>query len=100
MPLHRRVPKRGLPQPVSSRVRVVISTRWRQVRAGTVVTPELFSRAGPGGRWNRPVKVLARGEIDKALTIRVHKFSAKRGKRSRPPGGQTETSRCGHDVMW
>jgi large subunit ribosomal protein L15 len=42
----------------------------------------------PGGK--RRVKVLARGEMDKALTIRVHKFSGKAAEKIAAAGGTAE----------
>src|SRR3989442_12173219 len=78
MPLHRRGPKRGFQNPFRGEYEVVnLDTLAAKFDAGTVVTPELLREQGLVGGGTRPVKVLARGEIGKALTIRVHKFSGK-----------------------
>ena len=44
-------------------------------QAGTEVTPELLKQSGVLRTLRRPVKVLATGELTKALTVKVHKFS-------------------------
>ena len=78
MPLHRRVPKRGFHNPFRVEYDVVnLDTLAERFDAGTVVTPELLRehRLVPAG--GRPIKVLARGDVSKALTVRAHKFSGK-----------------------
>src|ERR671923_2494742 len=75
MPLKRRVPKRGFHNPFRVEYAVVnLDTLGEKFDAGTVVTPELLQEQGlvPGG--DAKVKVLGRGEIGKALTVRAHKF--------------------------
>ena len=58
--------------------------------AGAVVTPDSLRELGliPGG--GRPVKILARGEIGKKLTIRAHKFSGKAAEKIAAAGGAAE----------
>src|SRR5215470_5681935 len=78
MPLHRRVPKRGFHNPFRVEYEVVnLDTLGLRFEAGTVITPDLLREHGlvPGG--SAKVKVLGRGEIAKALTVRAHKFSGK-----------------------
>jgi large subunit ribosomal protein L15 len=58
--------------------------------AGAVVTPELLRERGLVAGAERPVKVLARGEIAKALTIRAHKFSGKASEKIQAAGGNAE----------
>ena len=54
MPLHRRVPKRGFTNIFRIEYAVVNVDRIAEVfEAGTVVTPELLQRAGPGGAQRR-----------------------------------------------
>jgi large subunit ribosomal protein L15 len=91
MPLHRRVPKRGFHNPFRVEYRVVnLDTIAERFDAGTDVTPELLRSAGlvKGGRG--PVKVLARGDIAKALTIRAHKFSGRAAEKIAAAGGTAE----------
>ena len=91
MPLHRRVPKRGFHNPfrVASEV-VNLDTLELRFDAGTVVTPDLLREHGIVPRGTSPVKVLARGEIGKALTVRAHKFSGKAAEKIAAAGGATE----------
>ena len=59
--------------------------------AGTVVTPELLREQGlVKGAAGQPIKVLARGDIAKALTVRVHKFSGKAAEKIAAAGGAAE----------
>ena len=46
--------------------------------AGTEVTLELMKANGLGTRKAIPIKVLANGELTKALTVHAHAFSASR----------------------
>ena len=57
--------------------------------AGTEVTPELLRERGLITR-NGQVKVLARGDISKALTVRAHKFSGKAAEKIAAAGGRAE----------
>jgi large subunit ribosomal protein L15 len=91
MPLHRRVPKRGFTNPTRVEYDVInLDTLEARFDAGAVVTPETLRAAGllPGSR--NPVKVLARGDLNKALTVRVHKFSGKASEKIAAAGGQAE----------
>ena len=90
MPLHRRVPKRGFHNPFRVEYEVVnLDTLAERFEAGTVVTPETLVAAGLV-TGNSPIKVLARGEVSKALTVRVHKFSGKAAEKIAAAGGQAE----------
>src|SRR5215211_3304206 len=73
MPLHRRVPKRGFHNPFREEYEVVnLDTLAQRFEAGVEVTPELLLARGLVQSIVR-VKVLARGEIGVALTVRAHK---------------------------
>src|SRR5881409_2322574 len=77
MPLHRRVPKRGFHNPFRIEYAVVnLDTLAERFETGTVVTPELLRERGLIHGAGQ-VKVLARGDIAKKLTVRAHKFSGK-----------------------
>lgn len=91
MPLHRRVPKRGFHNPFRVEYEVVnLDTLAERFEVGAVVTPELLREKGllPGGK--PLVKVLARGEVGKALTVRAHKFSGKAAEKIVAAGGTAE----------
>ena len=90
MPLHRRVPKRGFHNIFREVYEVVnLDTLQERFEAGVEVTPELLRASGLVGRTG-PVKVLARGDIAKALTVRAHKFSGKAAEKIAAAGGKAE----------
>ncbi|MBS1819046.1 MAG: 50S ribosomal protein L15 [Acidobacteria bacterium] len=90
MPLHRRMPKRGFHNPFRVEFEVVnLDTLAERFEAGTVITPEALVAAGLV-TGNSPIKVLARGDVSKALTVKAHKFSGKAAEKIAAAGGQTE----------
>jgi large subunit ribosomal protein L15 len=90
MPLHRRVPKRGFHNPFREEFEVVnLDTLAERFDAGVDVTPDLMRERGLVRR-DALVKVLARGEIGKALTVRAHKFSGKAAEKIEAAGGTAE----------
>jgi len=90
MPLHRRVPKRGFTNIFRTEFAVVNVDRIAEVfDAGTVVTPELLHAKGLVPKTMK-VKVLARGDVAKALTVKAHKFSGKAAEKIAAAGGTTE----------
>ena len=90
MPLHRRVPKRGFHNPFREEYEVVnLDTLADRFEAGVEVTPELLLENGLVQSDLR-VKVLARGDIGKALTVRAHKFSGKAVEKIAAAGGKAE----------
>jgi len=92
MPLHRRVPKRGFHNPFRVEYEVVnVDDLAAKFDVGAVITPEVLRERGmiaSGGK--RPVKVLARGDVGKALTVRAHKFSGKAAEKIAAAGGAAE----------
>jgi large subunit ribosomal protein L15 len=91
MPLHRRIPKRGFHNPFRIEYAVVnLDTLVERFDAGTVVTPELLRERGVVRSSRQPIKVLARGDIAKNLTVRAHKFSGKAAEKIAAAGGATE----------
>lgn len=90
MPLHRRVPKRGFHNPFRVAYEVVnLDTLSERFDSGTIVTPELLVEKRLV-HARGPIKVLARGDIAKALTIRAHKFSGKAAEKIAAAGGAAE----------
>jgi len=92
MPLHRRVPKRGFHNPFRVEYAVVnLDTIADRFEAGAVVTPDLLRERGLVREAGAPIKVLARGDVGKALTVRAHKFSGKAAEKIAAAGGTVET---------
>ena len=91
MPLHRRIPKRGFHNEFRTEYAVVnLDTLAERFEDGAVITPEALHAAGLITRKRRPVKVLARGDVAKKLTVKAHKFSGKAAEKSAAAGGTTE----------
>src|SRR3970282_915001 len=86
--LLRRLPrKKGF----SNRFRVeyapVTLSQLNKFEAGTEVTPELLKKLRILRNLNKPVKVLATGEIDRALTITANRFSVTAKEKIAAGGG-------------
>ncbi len=91
MPLQRRVPKRGFFNPFRVEYAVVnLDTLAERFEAGTEVTPELLRERRLVRSNARLVKILARGDIETALTVKAHKFSRHASEKIAAAGGQTE----------
>jgi large subunit ribosomal protein L15 len=88
MPLVRRVPKRGFHNLFRTEYSVVNVSRLVDLGADEV-TPELLLSKGIVRR-GMPVKILAEGEIDKALTVKAHKFSKSARAKIEAAGGTCE----------
>ena len=99
MPLHRRVPKRGFHNPFRVEYEVVnLDTLATRFEAGTVVTPDLLRERGLVAGGKRLVKILGRGEVGKALTVRAHKFSGKAAEKLAAAGGNAEVMEIASSV--
>ena len=91
MPLHRRVPKRGFSnQPFRKEFATVNLGRLEVFEAGTIVTPELLVKQGIVKQLRDGLKVLADGELTKALTVHAHRFSEKAKEKIAGLGGKAE----------
>jgi len=91
MPLHRRVPKRGFHNLFRVEYAVVnLDTLAERFDAGAEVTPDALREAGLVHGTRQQIKVLARGDISKKLTVRAHKFSGKAAEKIAAAGGVAE----------
>jgi large subunit ribosomal protein L15 len=96
MPIHMRMRKLRGPQmkksmpfePFRTSTQVVnIADLEARFDRGAEVTLELMRARGLGARKGVPVKVLAKGELSKALTVHAHAFSATARQRIEAAGG-------------
>jgi large subunit ribosomal protein L15 len=91
MPLQRRLPKRGFHNPFRTEYSVVnlgqLGTRFE---SGATVDPEALRASGLVHGAARPIKILAGGELNKALSVKAHKFSAAASERLTALGGSAE----------
>jgi large subunit ribosomal protein L15 len=92
MPLHRRLPKRGFNNHDFRTEYAVVNLDQLEAQfdAGATVDPDAFRKAGLVRGARLPIKVLARGEVTKALTVQAHKFSGKAAEKLAAAGGKAE----------
>ena len=69
---------------------VNLSDLDQRFKAGAEVSPQTLREAGLAKRSD-PVKILARGELSKKLTVRAHAFSAAAREKIEAAGGTCET---------
>lgn len=90
MPLFQRLPKRGFTN--------IFRREWAEVNvetlnrfmAGTVVTPELLQETGVVKALKSGIKILGEGELEKELTVKAHRFSARAREKIENAGGRVE----------
>lgn len=91
MPLVRRVPKRGFTNPFRTDYAVVnVGDLGARDDLEERVDPEILRAKGIVRRNKKPVKVLAKGEIDRPLTVAAHKFSRAAREKIEAAGGTCE----------
>jgi large subunit ribosomal protein L15 len=89
-PLHRRTPKaKGFTNPFRVEYHVVNLSTLEAFDAGAEVTPDTLRAYGLVAKRGL-VKVLARGDLTKALTVRAHAFSAAATRAIEAAGGSVE----------
>jgi len=90
MPLQRRLPKRGF-TPLNKKVYALVNLRDLETfEAGSVVDPEMLVNAGFIKAVCDGVKVLADGDLTKAITVKAHKFSKSAASKIEAAGGTVE----------
>lgn len=90
MPLQRRLPKRGFVS-LNRKEYVLVNLRDLDAfEAGSVVDLEALGKAGLFTKIKDGVKVLADGELTKALTVQAHKFSKSAVAKIEAAGGKAE----------
>ncbi len=90
MPLIRRIPKRGFTNPFRVEAQVVNLKSLSTLPAEADVTPASLSGAGLVRRADRPIKILAQGDVDRAYVVRGVKASASARKKIEAAGGRLE----------
>jgi large subunit ribosomal protein L15 len=90
-PLHRRLPRlRGFKNIFAKEYAIINLTQLAAFDAGTEVTPELLLERRVIRDLKDGLKVLGDGELDKALTVRAHKFSKSAAEKIAASGGAAE----------
>jgi large subunit ribosomal protein L15 len=90
MPLTRRVPKRGFTNPFRVEHQVVRLEDLARLPEGAEATPATLAEAGVIRARKGPAKVLANGELSRAVTVRGLKVSAGAREKIVAAGGRVE----------
>jgi large subunit ribosomal protein L15 len=100
MPIHMRMRKLRGPHMKKSMPFEMFRTHTQPVNiadldarfdSGAEVTVELLQAKGLGTRKGIPIKILAKGELSKPLTVHAHAFSASARERIEAAGGACHT---------
>jgi len=90
-PWYRRLPKfKGFKNNEKVTFSVVSLGRLNKLDAGAVVTPELLHELRVVRNAENPIKVLATGKLEKALTVKLHAFSEAAKAGIEAAGGKVE----------
>ena len=90
MPLHRRLPKRGFTNIFKKEYAEVNLDRLNMFEDGTEVTPDLMLQNGIINKVYDGIKILARGDLEKKLTVKAHRFSKSAVEKIESVGGKAE----------
>ncbi|MFD9628799.1 MULTISPECIES: 50S ribosomal protein L15 [Peribacillus] len=89
-PLFRRLPKRGFTNVNRKDYAIVNLDTLNLFEDGTEVTPALLLESGVVSKEKAGIKILAKGSIEKKLTVKAHKFSSTAKEAIEAAGGKTE----------
>jgi large subunit ribosomal protein L15 len=89
-PLFRRLPKRGFTNISRKEYAVVNLDALNRFEDGIEVTPELLIESGVVKNEKAGIKVLAKGTLEKKLTVKAHKFSSAAKEAIEAAGGAIE----------
>jgi len=90
MPLQRRLPKRGFTNIFKKTYALVNLGSLNGFEAGSVVDAQALAAAGLIRKETLPVKLLAKGSLDRPLTIKVQAVSEKAEAMVKEAGGSVE----------
>ena len=89
-PLFRRLPKRGFTNINRKDYAIVNLDTLNLFEDGTEVTPALLLETGVVSKEKAGIKILAKGSIEKKLTVKAHKFSSTAKEAIEAAGGTVE----------
>lgn len=89
-PLFQRLPKRGFTNINRKEYAVVNLDALNRFEDGTEVTPELLIETGVVRNEKSGIKILAKGNIEKKLTVKANKFSSAAKEAIEAAGGSAE----------
>ena len=90
MPLTRRLPKRGFTNPFRVENQIVHLQQLNALPEGLEITRETLVEAGLIDKGKGPAKLLANGELTRAITVRGIKMSASVREKIVAAGGRVE----------
>ena len=90
MPLYRRIPKRGFTNIFKKNFNIVNLEKLNVFKDRDIVTPQKLIEEGIIKKIGDGVKILAKGKINKKLTIRANRFSQKAIEEIKLAGGKIE----------
>jgi len=89
MPLHRRTPKRGFTPLNRKKWNIVNVADFGRIAEGDI-DPDILRANGLIRVSKNPVKILGRGDLDRAVTVRAHAFSASAREKIEAAGGTAQ----------
>jgi large subunit ribosomal protein L15 len=98
-PLHRRLPhKRGFTN-IFKKEYALVNLDTLAKLSEDVVTPELLLEKGIIHDLKAGLRVLGRGEIDKAITVKAHYFSKSADEKIKAKGGTVEVIKSCYSLL-
>ena len=88
-PLYRRLPKRGFNNAAFHTAYAVVNLHRVAAMEEIEITPESL-RARGVIKKNLPVKILGAGDLQKAITVKAHRFSGSAKEKGKDPAPRTE----------
>jgi large subunit ribosomal protein L15 len=89
MPLHRRLPKRGFTN-IFKKEFAVVNVGALEKLEGSEFTPDTLLASGAIRRLGDGLKILAGGELGRAIKVTAHRFSKAAEEKIKAAGGQVE----------
>lgn len=90
MPMQRRLPKRGFLPPTRTEYVVINLYQLDLFEAGSCIDVDALKGCGLLKSIGDGVKILAKGDVTKPLTVKAHKFSATAKEKIIAAGGSVE----------
>ena len=90
MPLYRRIPKRGFTNIWATEYSILNVSDLNRFEAGSTVDPETIKASGLTKQVKDGIKILGKGNLEKGLTVKAHKFSQTAISKIEAAGGKAE----------
>ena len=90
MPLSRRVPKRGFRNVFRKRYAIINVEQLNRFNDGETITPERLIEDGLIKKIMNGLKILSKGEMNKKIIVKAHKFSKEAINKIESAGGKAE----------